>query len=199
MRERPFSEQLEDWLKDHKPKTLESLEQVFAQKSFAMIILLLMAIPALPIPTGGITHIFEIIVMLLCVELMIGRQFIWLPKKWQKLKLDGKTQDKLLPMLTKRIRWFERFSKPRLKGLLEDPNFLRVIGLIIFVLACAAFWAPPFTGLDTIPSLGVVIICLSLILEDALLLLIGLIIGGIGVAIEVGIGKGIVEVVKAIF
>src|SRR3989344_1435305 len=104
MSERPFSEQLEHWLKDHRPKTVASFEHVFEEKSFAIIILILMAIPALPIPTGGITHVFEIIVMLLCLELMIGRRVIWLPKKWLKLKISAKTEEKLIPALAKRVR-----------------------------------------------------------------------------------------------
>jgi len=198
MANKPFSEQLEIWLKDHRPKTLGNLEKVFAEKSFAMIILVLMAIPALPIPTGGVTHIFEIIVMLLSVELMVGRRVIWLPKKWQQLKI-APSGDKLMPALAKRVRWLERFSRPRLSNLLSDPSFLRVTGLVIFVLAFAAFWAPPFTGLDTLPSMGIVLICLSLILEDAVLYLIGCIVGGVGVAVAVGIGKGIVEIIRALF
>ena len=59
--EEPFSKQLEDWLKSDSPKTLGGLGAVFEEKSFAVAILLLMFIPALPLPTGGITHVFEAI------------------------------------------------------------------------------------------------------------------------------------------
>ena len=158
-----------------------------------------MATPALPLPTGGITHVFEIITMLLALELMIGRRIVWLPKKWEKMKIGGTKHDRVIPFIARRVRWFERFSRPRLSGLINDHRFLRVIGLLIFVLAFAAFLAPPFTGLDTLPALGVVLICLSLILEDAVLYLAGCIVGGIGVAIAVGIGKGIIEIIRALF
>ncbi len=43
-----------------------------------------------------------------------------------------------------------------------------------------AFVAPPFTGLDTLPSLGVVLISLGVLLDDALLALIGLVVGAVG-------------------
>lgn len=199
MDNKPFSEQLENWLKDHKPKTLANLEQMFAQKSFAMIILLLMTPSALPIPTGGVTNVLEVVVMLLSLQLIIGKKVIWLPKKWRRLKISHTAKDRLMPALAKRVRWLERFSKPRLSGLLNDPKFLRVTGLIIFVLAFAAFWSPPFTALDTLPSLGAVLICLALILDDAVIYLIGCVVGGLGVALSIGVGKAVVEVIQAIF
>lgn len=199
MEKTPFSYLLERWHKGKGPKTLAGLSKVFAEKSFGIIILLLMATPALPLPTGGITHVFEIITMLLALELMIGRKFVWLPKKWEKMKIGGKKHDRVIPFIAKRVRWFERFSRPRLSSLIKDRRFLRVIGLLIFVLAFAAFLAPPFTGLDTLPSLGVVLICLSLILEDAALLFIGLIVGGVGIALEVGIGTAITVIVRNLF
>lgn len=195
----PFSSHLERWGKGKSPKTLAGLSKVFAEKSFGVIILILMAVPALPIPTGGITHIFEIIAMLLALELMSGRRIVWLPKKWQRMKIGGGKHDRIIPFMARRIKWFERFSRPRLSGLMNDSRFLRAIGLIIFVLTFAAFLAPPFSGLDTLPALGVVLICLSLILEDAVLLLAGLIIGGIGVALEVGIGSAITIIIRRLF
>ncbi len=199
MDDRPFSEQLEAWLKDHSPKTLANLESVFAEKSFAFIILILMAIPALPIPTGGLTHIFEIIVMVLSVELIIGRRVIWIPKKWRNLKISSKTETKLLPALTKRVKWLEHYSKPRLSGLLNDPNFLRVSGLVIFVLTFGALVAPPFSWLDTLPALGVVIVSLSLILEDALLYVIGCLIGAGGIVLEIKLAEELFNLTKSIF
>src|SRR3982750_2844821 len=92
-----FSDQLEGWLKGKKPKTLASLEAVFADRSFAIIFLLLMILPATPLPTGGITHVFEVIVILLCLELLIGRQTPWLPKKWKHMSLGKTLTGKVIP------------------------------------------------------------------------------------------------------
>ena len=82
-KEKSFSDDLETWLKSPGSKTLSGMNAVFAEKSFAITFLLLMSIPALPIPTGGITHIFEIITMLLALELVVGLRTIWLPKRWK--------------------------------------------------------------------------------------------------------------------
>ena len=63
MTDQRFSQQLEDWLRSEQPKTLGELQRVFAEKSFAVLVVVLMLIPALPTPTGGVTHLFELITM----------------------------------------------------------------------------------------------------------------------------------------
>ena len=78
----PFSDQLERWLGGDTPKTLGALSDVFAEKSFAVTILLLMFVPALPLPTGGITHVFEVITVVLAAQMVLGRRTIWLPQRW---------------------------------------------------------------------------------------------------------------------
>ncbi len=183
-----FSQQLEEWLKSTGPKTLENLSKVFAEKSFAIIVLVLMFLPALPLPTGGITHIFELIVMLLSLELIIGRRTVWLPKTWSHKPLGTTLKGKVVPLIIRRIRWFERFSRPRLGGVINHRFSLRFVGLLFFVLALGAFLAPPFAGLDTLPSLGAVIIALSLILEDMVLFLIGCAVGAVGIGLVIGTG-----------
>src|SRR3990167_2163409 len=92
-----FSQELEDWLKSKKPKTLAGLDEVFGERSFAVIFLGLMSLPALPIPTGGITHVLELIVMILALELIAGRRNIWLPAKWKSYKLNKTVEAKAVP------------------------------------------------------------------------------------------------------
>ena len=65
-----ISDQIEGWLRSDEPKTLGSLVELFEEKSFAVIFVLLLAVPALPLPTGGATHVFEVIAMLLSLQLV---------------------------------------------------------------------------------------------------------------------------------
>src|SRR6185312_6210409 len=101
--QRPFETQLQQFL-NNKPHTLQEIIDGFAEKSFAILMLLLMAIPALPLPTGGVTHIFELITMLLALQLVIGRRSVWLPRRWQRLRLSPKFQNRTLPPLLTFIR-----------------------------------------------------------------------------------------------
>jgi hypothetical protein len=188
-----FSDQLETWLKGRQPKTLASLEKVFADKSFAIIFLLLMILPATPLPTGGITHIFEVIVILLCLELIAGISVPWLPKKWKHMSLGKTLTGKVIPTILKWIRWFEQRSSPRGRRIFNLPLAQRFLGLIVLLLTLGALLSPPFSGLDTLPSLGVVIISLAIILEDFLMLLAGIVIGAAGVGLTIVLGAALVE------
>ncbi len=77
------SDELEGWLSGDGEKTLGSLIEVFEEKSFALLFVLLLGVPALPLPTGGATHVFEIIAALLALQLIVGRDQIWLPDRWR--------------------------------------------------------------------------------------------------------------------
>ncbi len=180
-----FSNKLGDWLKSDSKKTIAQLEEVFEQKSFAVTFLVLMAVPALPIPTGGITHIFEIIVMLLALEMAAGRKTIWLPQKYQHRELPKTIRGSILPFLKKRIKWLEKRSKPRMNAVVNNGLFIRFNGVVVFGLALTAFVAPPFSGLDTLPSMGVVVISLGLILNDIAFVAAGTLVGLFGIFVDV--------------
>ena len=70
---------------------------VFAEKSFAVTIMLLMIVPAIPLPTGGVTHVFEVITVLLAAQMVLGRGTIWLPERWQKRELGDAITGKAIP------------------------------------------------------------------------------------------------------
>jgi hypothetical protein len=194
--ETEFSTQLEDWLTSDGPKTLGDLSEVFAEKSFAVTILLLMFVPALPIPTGGITHVFEVITVLIALEMVFGRRMIWLPDRFRSRELGNLMTGKALPFVVKRVRFFERHSKPRLAALFGNRLFLSLLAVVIIGFTAGAAIAPPFSGLDTLPALGVVIICLSIILEDLLVLVIGLLIGAAGIALIITIGAALARFLR---
>jgi hypothetical protein len=196
---RPISDQIEDWNGSDEPKTLGSLIDVFEEKAFAVVFVLLLGVPALPLPTGGATHVFELIAMLLSLQLIVGRDRPWLPARWKRIKLEGPNQQKFVRALLKTIRFLERFSKPRATWLFNHWLSNAVFGLLVLLLAIAAFVAPPFSGLDTLPSLGAVLISVSVLLEDIVLFWIGVIVGAGGVLLEFILGKAAFKGVKSLF
>lgn len=188
-----FSDQLERWLRSKDHKTLSSLIDAFEDKSFAILFVLLMLLPALPVPTGGLTQLLEIIVVIAALEMIVGRKTIWLPKRVRNIKLGKSIEGKMIPELLKRVRWFEDRSHPKGVRIFSLPGTDRIIGCWVVLFAVAAFVAPPFTGLDTLPSLAVVIMGLAMILEDIRLLLVGVLIGVVGSALVVVLGVAAYE------
>lgn len=191
--EKKVSDQLERWFRADLPRTLGGLIDLFGEKSFAVVFIVLMAVPALPLPTGGVTHVLEAITMLLALELIVGRRTIWLPERWKRLDLGGPSGGRFASSLLRRIRWFERFSRPRLRPLLLHRLSGVVFGAVVFALSLTAFVAPPFSGLDTLPALGVVVVALGVLLEDFVLAAAGLIIGALGAALVIALGSLVVH------
>ena len=194
------SKQIERWLASDADTTLGGLIDLFQAKSFALIFILLLGVPALPLPTGGATHVFEIIAMLVALQLVAGRDKIWLPERWRKVELGtGGGRTRFIHGLMKAIRWVERFSRPRLRFLFDHRASNSVFGLLVIAGSLGAFLAPPFTGLDTLPALGVVLLSLGVLLEDFAVVVLALIAGGAGVLLEIALGKAAVHGIGSLF
>ena len=194
-----LSVQLEDWLEGDGDKTLGGLAETFEEKSFAVLFVLLLCVPALPLPTGGATHVFEVIAVLLALQLIAGRSHIWLPRRWCNLELTGPKRDRFVRTLMRLIRRLERFSHPRLRFLFDHRLANVVFGALVAAGSTAAFLAPPFTGLDTLPALGVVMLSLGVLLEDILVVIAGVLIGVAGIALEIALGRAAVQGVESLF
>jgi hypothetical protein len=195
----PVSAELERWLKGDHAKTIGGLIDVFEQKSFALLFVVLLGVPALPLPTGGATHVFEVIAVLLALQLIAGRDQIWLPQRWCRIELAGDRQRRFITRLMKVIRWLERFSRPRLRLAFNHRASNVVFGVLVVALTVAAFVAPPFSGLDTLPSMGVVLLSLGVLLEDVIVVAVGLLVGIGGVLLEIIVGSAVVHGVGKIF
>jgi hypothetical protein len=159
------SDLVEQWLAENQPRTLGDLVEAFGEKSFAIVFIVLLGVPALPLPTGGVTHVFEAIAMLVALQLVIGRNSIWLPDRWNRVDLRGRTGE-------------------------------RLTGALVFVFSLTAFLAPPFSGLDTLPALGVVVMSLGVLFADFLLVAAGTLIGSAGIVAVVGLGGVIVRALR---
>jgi hypothetical protein len=156
-------------------------------------------VPALPLPTGGATHVFEVIAVLLALELIAGRDEIWLPQRWRKLELAGRRQQRFVAGLLKMIRRLERFSRPRLRFLFDHRLSNIVFGVLVIGGTAGAFLAPPFTGLDTVPALGVVLLSLGVLLEDIIVVIAAVVIGSAGVLLEIVLGSAAIKGLGSLF
>lgn len=198
-RQQLVSVQLQRWLDGGSDKTLGSVIDLFGRKSFALLFILLLGIPALPLPTGGVTHVFELVAILIALQLIAGRDRIWLPRRWRRIQLAGEKQQRFLAGLMKTIRRLERFSRPRLTFAFGHRASNAVFGLLVIALTVAAFVAPPFSGLDTLPALGVVVLSLGVLLEDIAFVIAALVVGAAGVLLEIVVGGAVAKGIGHLF
>jgi hypothetical protein len=184
-----FSDELERWLSSDADKTLGGLIDLFGQRSFAIMFVLLLGVPALPLPTGGATHLFEAVAMLLALQLIGNRDQIWLPRRWRGIDVAGPNQQRLTTALIKTVRGLERRSRPRLTFMFGHRLSNIAFGALVLGGSLAAFLAQPFSGLDTLPALGVVLLSLGVLLEDFLVVIVGVVVGVAGVVLEIALGS----------
>ena len=189
-----FSGQLEAWLRRDGEKTIGGLGREFGERSFAAAVLVLMFVPALPLPTGGISHVFEAITVVLGVEMVLGRRTIWLPERWRHRPLGAVTTERAIPFILHWVRRAERVSRPRGARLFEQRWMQRILGLVFVVFAVAAALAPPFSGLDTLPAMGAVVVALAILFQDLALLGAGLLVGAGGIALVAAAGAVVARI-----
>jgi hypothetical protein len=184
-----FSDDLEACLQESERLTIGDLSDVLDERGFALVVMVLLFPSALPIPTGGVTHVFEVFAMLVVIQMIIGRREVWLPRRVANHELGERFRQKAIPVVIRRVRWFERFARPRLAPVLETRVAVALLGVLLLLFVLGAFVAPPFTGLDTLPSLGVVVVCLGLVFTDAVIVGAGIVLGAGGIALELALGS----------
>jgi hypothetical protein len=184
-----FSDDLEASLQESERLTIGNLSDVLDERGFALVVMVLLFPSALPIPTGGITHVFELFAILVVIQMIVGRRELWLPRRVANHELGETFRAKAIPVVIKRVRWFERFARPRLARVLETRIAVALLGVVLLLFVLGAFVAPPFTGLDTLPSLGVVVVCLGLLFTDAVIVGAGIVLGAGGIALELALGS----------
>jgi hypothetical protein len=192
------SEQLQQWLDRSDGHTVGQFVELFGDKGFALLLIILLGLPALPLPTGGATHVFEAIAILVAAQLVAGREQIWVPQRWRGMSLGGSKQRRFIRSLLRVVRFLERLSRPRLRFLFDHWISNKVYGLVVIVFTTGAFLAPPFSGLDTLPALGVVLVSLGVLLEDAAFVAAGVVVGTAGLLVEIVLGKAAVDEIKKI-
>jgi hypothetical protein len=135
----------------------------------------------------------------LAAQLVAGRDHIWLPRRWRDLELAGERQQRLIARLMRLIRRLERISRPRLRFLFDHRLSNVVFGVLVIGGCLGAFLAPPFTGLDTLPALGVVLLSLGVLLEDFAIVIAALVVGVVGVVLEIVLGSAALKGIEHLF
>jgi hypothetical protein len=185
-----FSDELEALLDDDS-LTVGDVMTALDERSFALVLMLVMFPSALPVPTGGVTHVLEIVAALVSAQLVVGRTELWLPKRMLDHQLGPTFTGKFLPAVMRRVRQVERIARPRFARLFENRVALACVGAVILLFVVGAFVAPPFSGLDTLPSIGVVVVSLGLVFRDGVIVAVGVVVGLVGIGLVVALASAL--------
>jgi hypothetical protein len=189
---RPLSELIGETiaqLSDAHPQTLsfENIVKAFHERGFGMLLVILAAPMALPLPVPpGVNIILASPLLFLTAQQALGRSHPWLPqfilRKDIKTALFEKTMRAILPWTIK----IENITRPRL-GFVTRGIFSHLIGIAGFCMALSVCVPLPLT--NSVPSLGIALMAIGVLMRDGLTVITGCAVGMIWIALLIIAGE----------
>lgn len=131
-----------------------------------------MALP-LPVPPG-VNIILAFPLLLLTAQQMVGRHTIWLPEKIKAKKIKTKSLQGMLDKAVPWVVWMEGLTRARL-GFMTSGLASKIIGLAGLVMALAICVPIPLS--NTVPSFGIAVMAIGVLMRDGLAVVCGMLIG----------------------
>ncbi|HPF79102.1 MAG TPA: exopolysaccharide biosynthesis protein [Alphaproteobacteria bacterium] len=185
METRTLSELLED-LRSHitgESISLKVLLGAFHERGFGFFLFLFSLPAALPVPAFGINALIALPLLLLTAQQAVGRHTIWLPEKWQSKTISKTKVEGFITSATPWIKRLEFFIRPRL-SFMTQGHISKLIGVLGFIMALAVSIPLPLT--NTVPSFGIAMMAIGVLMRDGLAVIGGAIVGTLWVILLVG-------------
>jgi hypothetical protein len=147
--------------------TLAELLAETSEQSFGLVMALLALPFLLPMPPG-VSTVSGSGCILLGLQMMAGWKAPWLPKRVAQLKLPQAFMERLLKVVQSITRILERFVRPRMPWLANNPSIWRINGLCICWLAILLMLPIPLT--NPIPTVGILLFVFAMLEADGLLM-----------------------------
>ncbi|MGB3669856.1 MAG: exopolysaccharide biosynthesis protein [Phormidesmis sp.] len=160
--------------------TLNELLEIAGERTFGFLFVLLALPSALPIPAPGYSTPFGILMFLLAVQLVVGRDQPWFPEKFRK---QGFERSQIQSLIKKGIPWLQKIelvARPRLTPVCTSRTGQMMIGIAIALMSISMMIPIPLT--NTLPAIGIFVTGFGLLDDDGAISLAGLTICAIALA-----------------
>ena len=148
----------------------------FGARSFGPVIMIFALIEITPIGAiPGVPTALASIIALIALQMLFGKEHIWMPQFVQKRSVESKKLHKAVGKLRGVAHWLDEHSKDRLSALTKGL-WLKVAALAIVILCVTV---PPLEVLpfaSSGPMLAIAAIGLALIVRDGLVMLFALLL-----------------------
>lgn len=162
--------------------TLGEFFNVLGDKGFGLFLILLSLPSALPLPAPGYSTPFGLILILVSLQMIVGKQRPWLPQKAMALSVSDRLATTMFKGAASFFSKTEVLIKPRFKWMKGKVGHL-FAGFIVLFMAFLMTLPIPLT--NTAPAGVVFLIGVSLMEEDGFLLLFASILGAMAAALYV--------------
>lgn len=152
--------------------SVDLILEAVGRRSFGALLLVagLVAISPIGDIPGG-PSLMALMILLVAVQLLVGRDEFWLPGWLERRKLSGGTFRKAIGWLRKPARFIDRFLRPRLQFMTHSKGAHGVaMATTLIALAMVPMELVPFS--ITGAALTIILFGLALIAHDGLMALI---------------------------
>ena len=156
------------------------------ERAFGLLILIL-TIPCLVPALYGVPQVLGVPIILLAAQILVGREEPWLPEGVLRRRVPKAWLDRMADFATKRMGWFERLSRPRLKWLACGPG--ERLAALFMILATLTIVLPMT---NTVPSVALALLSVGLIQRDGLFVALGSAVAVAWAGLLIALGVGVV-------
>lgn len=147
------------------------------------------------IPFFGLSTPFGLAIALVSCQLAVGRARPWMPMRVRRRVLAMTMLDRVLHLLTRRMRWLANSTRRRWEPFLTR----RVVGLGITLLGLGLALPLPIPGSNMIFIVPIIVYSIGLLERDGLWIVIGHVMTLVDLALTVAFGATVVAVFERIW
>lgn len=154
--------------------SLEAILDSLERRSFAPFLLVAGLVTLAPLigDIPGVPTLMATLVVLAAVQLLAGREHIWLPRWLLRRRVSRARFVAVIRWMERPARWIDRLLKPRLTLLIRRPAHLPVaLTSLLIALAMPPMEVVPFTANGA--GLALTLFALALLAHDGLMALLG--------------------------
>lgn len=175
--------ELDELAANHDEVRVADVLDDFGARSFGPFIMIPAVLEITPVGgIPGVPTVLALFIALIAVQLLIGRDHVWMPQFVQRRAVGSKKLHKAVGKLKGMANFLDRHSKGRLEGLTKGTA-IKLVAAVIIALCCTV---PPLEFLpfaSTIPMLAIAVLGLALTVRDGALLLGSLLFAGLATAL----------------
>lgn len=168
------------------PVTIRVMRDALADRSLAAMLLLFSIVNMMPFPPGS-SAILGIPLVIVASQMVLGRDFAWLPNSILKRQFQTKHMKTLTTKIVPRLFWVEKYVRPRYWPM---GHWLGERGLYIFCLALAVLVTLPIPLGNWLPAFALALLAIAISERDGLVLLIGTIVGFVAFGVAIFVVSG---------
>lgn len=154
--------------------TLGMLNTALHERGLGLFLFLFALPAALPLPGLGINTIIALPLLLISGHIALGKERLWLPRALNQKTIKTANLQKAILHAKPFIQKIEHIIRPRL-GFITQGAVSQFVGLCAFIMAI--YVAIPLPLTNTVPSFGLALIGIGMVMRDGLLIIGGLLVG----------------------